>query len=278
MATCYRHPGRETNVSCSNCGRPICPDCMTSTPVGMRCPECARQRTKVHRAPAGIGSGAAPVTVALIVINVLAYLAEMAGGGANPVEGGGSVVIDFGLFGPAVDDGEWYRIVTGGFLHAGLIHLGFNMLALYFLGYLLEPAIGPWRFIAVYFVSLLGGAFGALVLDPRELTVGASGAVFGLMSASFIVARNRGMDELATQIGFFVIINLIFTFSISNISIGGHIGGLIAGALAAMAIAVGERRGRDGRLLEWGGLVALGVAAVAGCMIAAAESVPAGFG
>ncbi len=278
MATCYRHPGRETNVSCSNCGRPICPDCMTSTPVGMRCPECARQRTTVHRSPSGIGAGAAPVTVALIVINVLAYLAEMAGGGANPVEGGGSVIVDFGLFGPAVDDGEWYRIVTGGFLHAGLIHLGFNMLALYFLGYLLEPAIGPRRFIAVYFVSLLGGAFGALLLDPLELTVGASGAVFGLMAAAFIVARNRGLNELASQIGFFVIINLVFTFSISNISIGGHIGGLIAGGLAAMAIAVGERRGRDGRLLEWGGLVALGIVAVVGCMIAAAESVPAGFG
>jgi membrane associated rhomboid family serine protease len=212
------------------------------------------------------------------VINVLAYLAEMAGGGANPVEGGGSVIVDFGLFGPAVDDGEWYRIVTGGFLHAGLIHLGFNMLALYFLGYLLEPAIGPWRFIAVYFVSLLGGAFGALLLDPRELTVGASGAVFGLMAAGFIVARNRGLNELASQIGFFVIINLVFTFSISNISIGGHIGGLIAGGLAAMAIAVGERRGGDGRLLEWGGLVALGILAVVGCMIAAAESVPSGFG
>jgi membrane associated rhomboid family serine protease len=278
MATCYRHPGRETNVSCSNCGRPICPDCMTSTPVGMRCPECARQRTTVRRAPSGIGAGAAPVTVALIVINVLAYLAEMAGGGTNPVEGGGEVLRDFGLFGPAVDDGEWYRILTGGFLHAGLIHLGFNMFALYFLGYLLEPAIGPWRFIAVYFVSLLGGAFGALVLDPRELTVGASGAVFGLMAASFIVARNRGLDELASQIGFFVIINLIFTFSISNISIGGHIGGLLAGGLAALAISAGERRGRDGLLLEWGGLVALGVVAAVGCMIAAAESVPAGFG
>ena len=278
MATCYRHPDRETNVSCSNCGRPICPDCMTSTSVGMRCPECARQRTKVHRSPAGIGSGAAPVTVALIVINVLAYLGEMVGGGTNPVEGGGSVIIDFGLFGPAVDDGEWYRIVTGGFLHAGLLHLGFNMFALYFLGFLLEPAIGPWRFVAVYFVSLLGGAFGALLLDPLELTVGASGAVFGLMAAGFIVARNRGLDDLASQIGFFVIINLVFTFSISNISIGGHIGGLIAGGLAAMAIAVGERRGRDGRLVEWAGLIALGVAAVVGCMIAAAESVPAGFG
>jgi membrane associated rhomboid family serine protease len=251
---------------------------MTSTPVGMRCPECARQRTKVHRAPSGIGTGAAPVTTALIVINVIAYLAEMAGGGASAIDGGGSVLIDFGLFGPAVDDGEWYRIVTGGFLHAGLIHLGFNMLALYFLGGLLEPALGTWRFVAVYFVSLLGGSFGALLLDPRELTVGASGAVFGLMAAAFLVARNRGFDDLASQIGLFVVINLVFTFSISNISIGGHLGGLAAGGLAAMAIALGERRGREGRVLEWAALGALGAASVAGCLIAAAESVPAGFG
>ena len=98
------------------------------------------------------------------------------------------------------------------------------------------------------------------------------------MAAAFIVARNRGLDELASQIGFFVIINLVFTFSIPNISIGGHIGGLLAGGLAAMAIAVGERRGRDGLLLEWGGLLALAVVAVAGCMIAAAESVQTGVG
>jgi membrane associated rhomboid family serine protease len=251
---------------------------MTSTPVGMRCPECARERTKVHRSPSGIATGAAPVTFALIAINVSAYLAEMLGGGSSAIEGGGSVIRDFGLFGPAVENGDWYRIVTGGFLHAGLIHLGFNMLALYFLGTLLESGIGSWRFAALYFVALLGGSFGALLLDPREFTVGASGAVFGLMAAGFFVARNRGLDDLASQIGFFVIINLVFTFSIPNISIGGHLGGLAAGALAALAIAAGERRGAEGRLVEWGAMLGLAAAAVVGCMIAAAESVPAGFG
>jgi membrane associated rhomboid family serine protease len=273
MPACYRHPGRETNVRCSNCDRPICPDCMTSTPVGMRCPECARERTKVHRAPAGLATGAAPVTFALIAINVAAYLAEMLGGGSSAIEGGGSVIRDFGLFGPFVDDGEWYRIVTGGFLHAGLLHLGFNMFALYFLGTLLEPAIGPWRFAGLYFVALLGGSFGALLLDPRELTVGASGAVFGLMSAAFIMARHRGFEELAGQIGIYVIINLVFTFSIPNISIGGHLGGLAAGGLVALAMAASERRGREGRVLEWGAILALGAASMVGCIIAAAGSV-----
>jgi membrane associated rhomboid family serine protease len=251
---------------------------MTSTPVGMRCPECARDRTRVHRSPSGITSGSAPVTYALIAINVIAYLAELMGGGANPVDGGGSVIRDFGLFGPAVEDGDWYRIVTGGFLHAGLLHLGFNMLALYFLGQLLEPGIGSWRFAAIYGVSLLGGSFGALLLDPTEFTVGASGAVFGLMAAAFIIARNRGMDELASQIGLFVVINLVFTFSIPNISIGGHLGGLAAGGLAALAIAAGERRGREGLAIEAGALAALAIVAVVGCFIAAADSVPSGFG
>jgi membrane associated rhomboid family serine protease len=102
--------------------------------------------------------------------------------------------------------------------------------------------------------------------------------VFGLMAAAFIIARNRGLDDLASQIGFFVIINLVFTFSIPNISIGGHIGGLVAGGLAAMAIGYGERRGSDGRLLEWGAMVALGAVAVAGSLVAAADSVPTGLG
>ncbi len=278
MPACYRHPGRETNVGCSNCGRPICPDCMTSTPVGMRCPECARDRTRVVRTPSGAGSRAAPVTFALIVINVIAYVAEMLGGGSSAFEGGGSLIADFGLFGPAVDDGEWYRIVTGGFLHAGLLHLGFNMFALYFLGNLLEPATGPWRFAGIYFVSLLGGSFGALLLDPLEFTVGASGAVFGLMAAAFVMARNRGLDDLASQIGLFVVLNLVITFSVPNISVGGHLGGLVAGGLAALAVTAGERRGRDGRVMEWAVIAALGVIAIVGCMIAAADSVPTGLG
>ena len=278
MAACYRHPSRETNVGCSNCGRPICPDCMTSTPVGMRCPDCARDRTRVVRAPSGLAGGTAPVTYGLIALCVLAYLAELLGGGTSAIEGGGSVIRDFGLFGPAVDGGEPYRIVTSAFLHAGLLHLAFNMLALYFLGTLLEPAIGHARFAAIYFVSLLGGGFGALLLDPLELTVGASGAVFGLMAAAFLIARDRGLDDLASQIGFFVVINLVFTFSIPNISVGGHLGGLAAGGLAALALAAAGRRGRDGQALEWGALALIAVVAVAGSLIAAAASVPSGVG
>src|SRR4051794_25324598 len=151
--TCYRHPNRETGVSCSSCGKPICPECMTPTPVGMRCPECAGQRTKVTRGvPAG---GSAfdqfPATLVLIAINVIAFLIEVGSGSGGIGEIQSSVIGDFGLRGISVADGEWYRLLTSGFLHAGLIHIGFNMFLLFILGRLLEPAIGTPRFIALYF-------------------------------------------------------------------------------------------------------------------------------
>src|SRR6476661_8662658 len=161
--TCYRHPSRETGVSCSSCGKPICPQCMTPTPVGMRCPECAGQRTRVTRGVPGPGAGALgafPATVALIAINVVVYLIEVAGGSggltkAIPITG---IVNDLGLRGISVSEGEWYRLLTSGFLHADLLHIGFNMFFLFILGRLLEPAIGTPRFLALYFASLLAGS------------------------------------------------------------------------------------------------------------------------
>jgi membrane associated rhomboid family serine protease len=269
MAVCYRHPNRETNVSCSNCGRPICPDCMTVTPVGMRCPECSRERTQVRRIAPGLQAGKAPATYTLIAINVVAFLAELATGTGAGFGAGGSVITDAGLNGPAVADGDWWRIVTAGFLHAGILHVAFNMYVLFVLGTLLEPGIGTARFLGVYFVSLLAGSFGALLLSPNEITVGASGAIFGLMSAAFIVARHRGIEQLAGQIALFIGINLLFTFGVSGISIGGHLGGLIGGALAGLLVVVSERRARRPVELEALGMVALATISVAGCLAVA---------
>jgi membrane associated rhomboid family serine protease len=270
MAVCYRHPSRETNVSCSNCGRPICPDCMTVTPVGMRCPECAQQRTQVRRLSTGLRAGTAPATYVLIAINVAAFLAELAtGANAGVGRGGGSVIDHAALFGPAVADGDWWRIVTAGFLHAGILHIAFNMYVLFVLGTLLEPGIGTPRFLGVYFVSLLAGSFGALLLSPNELTVGASGAIFGLMAAAFIVARHRGIEQLAGQIALFIGINLLFTFGVSGISIGGHLGGLVGGALAGLLIVFSERRARRPVELEALGMLALAVISVAGSLAVA---------
>ena len=233
MEVCYRHPDRETGVSCSNCGRPICPECMTSTSVGMRCPECAGDRQRVIR---GVRRSDEPaLTYLLIGINVAVALGSLLGGAGAAGRGlGRSSIIDQGaLFGPAIADGEVYRIVTSGFLHAGLAHLFFNMFSLYILGSLLEPAIGRARFAAIYFVSLLAGSFGALVLQPNSLTVGASGAIFGLMGAAIVVMRNRGINPMESGLGLWLGLNLLITFTIPGISIGGHIGGLIGGALAA---------------------------------------------
>ncbi|HEX8958432.1 MAG TPA: rhomboid family intramembrane serine protease [Solirubrobacterales bacterium] len=242
--TCYRHPNRETGVSCSSCGRPICPDCMTPTPVGMRCPECASQRTRVTRGAAAFGGSVhAPATFALIALNVAAFLAEIAGGGGGLASGSGSTVIgEFGLRGTSVANGEWYRLVSGGFMHAGLFHIAFNMFALFILGRLLEPAIGTPRFVALYFASLFAGAFGALALtSPAQVTVGASGAIFGLFGAAFVIARGRGLNAIASQLGFLLLINLAFTFGVPGISVGGHLGGLAGGLLCALVIVAGER-------------------------------------
>ena len=276
MATCYRHPDRETNVACSNCGRPICPDCMTSTSVGMRCPECSRQRTQVRNPTGMAGRADAPATYVLIGLCVAAFVAEIARGGASSLDGGGQLIVDGGLSAGFVADGEYYRLVTSAFLHAGLLHIGFNMFALYILGTLLEPAIGTPRFVGVYAVSVLGGALGALMLDPHELTVGASGGIFGLMSAGFLIARHRGLDQLASQIGFFVVINLVISFSVPNISLGGHLGGLVGGGLAALLITQLEhRRVANAKLLEAAGMVALCAIAIVGAILVAEAATPA---
>jgi membrane associated rhomboid family serine protease len=267
--TCYRHPGRETGVSCSSCGRPICPDCMTPTPVGMRCPECASQRTRVVR---GVGQEEGfsrfPATYVLIALNVIAFLVEIAAGQGGFRSVGGSVALDFGLYGPFVAEGELYRLLTSGFLHASIIHIGFNMFLLYFLGRLLEPALGTPRFLALYFASLLAGSFGALVVEPNGLTVGASGAIFGLAGATFVIARGRGMDALAGQIGFLILFNLLFSFVAPRISVGGHVGGLIGGVLCALAIVASERGTLGGarRPAEFLAMAAVAVASALGAI------------
>jgi membrane associated rhomboid family serine protease len=265
--TCYRHPDRETRVSCSSCGRPICPECMTPTPVGMRCPECASQRTRVVRNPTGTPSGfeAFPATMVLIAINVVVFLVEIAQGAGGFYELGISrFMANFGLYGPSVAEGEWYRLVTNGFLHAGIIHIGFNMLLLFFLGRLLEPALGTWRFLALYFASLLAGSLGALILEPNSLGLGASGAIFGLAGATFVIARGRGMEALAGQVGFLIVFNLIFSFASPNISIGAHVGGLIGGVICAGTIVAGEKGmfGRNRLPLEMAAMVAVAVVSV----------------
>jgi len=245
---------------------------MTPTPVGMRCPECARQRTRVTR---GVGEASlangAPATFVLIALNVAVFLAEVATGHGGLGTITSSLIPEFGLFGPSVADGEWYRLLTCAFLHAGLFHIAGNMILLFFLGRILEPGIGTPRFLAVYFVSLFAGSFGALLLSPDSLSVGASGAVFGVLAATFVIARGRGIDALASSVGILILLNLAFSFGVRGISVGAHLGGLIAGGLCALLILAGERGmlGPRNQPMELLAMAAIGFFAIASAIAVA---------
>jgi membrane associated rhomboid family serine protease len=268
MEVCYRHKNRETGVHCSNCGRPICPDCMTSTSVGMRCPECATHRTRARTMAST--SDEPMLTYLLIGINVLVFLGG-ALGGASATGGGGlggsTLLTEGALSRDAVADGEYWRLVTSGFLHSGLFHLLFNMLSLWILGSIIEPAVGTWRFAVIYFVSLLCGSFGALLMSPDSITVGASGAIFGLLASAAVVAWNRGFSLMESGLGIWIGLNLLITFTVPNISVGGHVGGLIGGAIVTLLLVELPERIRVPSLLPTAASVALGVAAVAGSIV-----------
>jgi membrane associated rhomboid family serine protease len=238
---------------------------MTPTPVGMRCPECMRERTRVtHGAAAFGGSVRAPATYALIAINVAVFLAQIGTGHGGVGENSSSLITEFGLFGPSVASGEWYRLFTSAFIHGGLLHILGNMLILYFLGQVLEPAIGTPRFVVVYLVSLFAGSFGALLLSPDALSYGASGAVFGVLGAAFVIARGRRVDALASTIGVLILFNLAISFGVPGISIGAHLGGLVAGVACAFVILAGERGmlGRRSLPAELAVMIAIGVVAI----------------
>ncbi len=195
--------------------------------------------------PARSGTGSellqeAPLTVALIAVNIVVYILQRRGadvvvlmnsgttGGAQPVQG--SVDGHYGLWGPMVSSGEWWRLLTSGFLHASPLHIGSNMLALFFIGRGLEPVLGALRFGLIYAVSLAAGSLGVMILEPGALSIGASGAIFGLMGAYLVLARARGISVMQSGIGPVILLNLAITFTIPGISKGAHIGGLIGGA------------------------------------------------
>jgi membrane associated rhomboid family serine protease len=231
---------------------------MTTTPVGMRCPECAKQRTRAVRLRT---MAAQPrVTYGLIAANAIAFLAER---GQLSLTGDNlhGTVVEKGVLAryPVANGHEYWRLVTSGFLHVDLIHIGFNMYLLYVLGLMLEPALGSIKFATIYFTALLAGSFGALFATSSP-SLGASGAVFGLMGAAAVELRARRMSIMESGIGVLIVINLALSFTVSNISVGAHIGGLIGGALAGLAIRTADDRHRS----------ALGILA---CLVLAAFAV-----
>jgi membrane associated rhomboid family serine protease len=277
LPTCYRHPDRETGLSCSECGRPICTECMTAAPVGLRCPEHATNRRslsaktvrrRVLVAPQRRASSTpALVTRILIALNIAVYLiTAMQGAGLN--NPGGSLFANWALDGPDVAQGDWWRLITAAFLHANIIHIGFNMLALWWFGAPVEEYLGRLRFVGLYVVSGLAGSAGALVAAPAIYTVGASGAIFGILGAMLILewqATGRIGGNALTLIVINLAIGYAYNGAGGNISIGGHVGGLIGGILATLAFArYGRGHAAYGRL---------GLAGVAGLVVVAVASV-----
>jgi len=281
---CYRHPDRATGLSCSECGRPICEDCMTVAPVGLRCPDHAGGAVRrgagagrvsshrrilgdrvVVRAPtARLSRTTAPVTVTLIAVNVVIYLITVVqGNGLNAP--GGALWNKFILWGPYVEQGQWWRLITAAFLHASILHIGFNMLALWWFGAAVESYLGSVRFAGLYLVGGLAGSAGALIQSPTTPVVGASGAIFAVLG-SMLILEWQTTGRLGGNAMTLIVINLALGFYLANVSIGGHIGGLIGGILATLAFARwGKGHAAYGRLGIAGivGLVAVAVVSVA---------------
>lgn len=277
MAACYRHPNRETGLSCSVCERPICTDCATFAAVGIRCPEHSGKPQGVEKVTRTVrrahyeGSGAL-VTRALIAINIIVYLATVAtGGGINANRG---TIYEHGvLFGPSVASGDYWRLLSSAFMHYGPFHLGMNMLVLWFVGAPLEERMGRGRFLLLYLVAGLAGAAGAILVSPCALTAGASGAIFGLFGAGLVLER-QGISIFGSWLYTVIIINLALTFGASGISIGGHIGGLIGGILAMLGLSrFGRTHALYGRagVLGYATLLAVGAASVVLAILAAPQ-------
>ena len=228
-ATCTRHPDRAAAVACQRCDKPICPSCMTSASVGFHCPDClqsgAQRTVPVRRA------GDPVATKVIIGLNVAAFVASVIFSGNAR---GTDAWLRFGDATMAVAAGEWWRVITGAFLHDGVFHLGMNMLFIWVFGSALEQRLGKAGFVALYSASLMGGALGVVWLsNPLGITVGASGAGFGLMGALVVLQITQRTNLWSSGLGGLVMLNLIITFAFrSSISVGGHLGGFAAGILA----------------------------------------------
>jgi Uncharacterized membrane protein (homolog of Drosophila rhomboid) len=289
VPVCYRHADRETYVRCSRCDRPICPDCMNEAAVGHQCPECVaegRRTQRQARTTFGAARGAGQsgyATITLIAVNILMLLLSvtsaknsgnaLAGGqGFGGLLGGGTPLLEqLGVIGECqlqdgrvvpcgVADGEYYRLFTAMFMHFGIIHLLMNMWALWILGRPLEAWFGSARFLGIYLVCGLGGNVAAYVFQPYALSAGASTAIFGLFAVLFVALRRMRLST--SSVLPIIIINLIFTVSVPGISIAGHLGGLVTGAVIGAGVAYAPLRNRT--LIQAGTL--LGAVALLGLL------------
>lgn len=303
VPVCYRHPSRETYLRCSRCDRPICPSCMHDATIGHQCPECVAEGRRGQRtARTAFGGTLAGrhghVTMALIGLNVAVAVVVVIIGGTQAAGGGGwggllggitpahiwggmitgepGVLIRYGddgrLVGTAagVVNGDYYRLLTSMFLHYGIFHLLLNMYALWIVGGALEPLLGRARFLSLYLISGIGGGVATYLFAGQEtISAGASGAVFGLFAAFYILMRRLGRDT--SMITMVLIVNLVLTFLVPNISIWGHLGGLVTGGLIALGLAYAPARNRAPVQLA-----AIGAVAVLLLLLTAARTVALG--
>jgi membrane associated rhomboid family serine protease len=255
---CYRHPDRATGIRCTRCERPICTECMIAAPVGFQCPECVAGAAAQTRQATTIAGGALigrpMVTYTLIGINLAVFLVQFTVG-INAVAG------DYGMWpvGIAVG-GEWWRLVTAAFLHGSFLHIAFNMYVLFALGPTLERILGHSRYLILYVLAAIGGGVASYVFsDMRTVSVGASGAIFGLMGALVVAGRRLRYD--VTQVLVLLGINVVIGFIASGVDWRAHLGGLVTGALVAAIMVLPSPRHR--MAVQVGGILALlGVMAV----------------
>ncbi len=235
MATCFHHTDRETGRACTRCGRPACPDCLIQASVGSQCFECVKRGApkKTVRIRQTLQRDPLLATKLIIGVTVGAFL--LVGLRDGGVDGTGTTADRLALFGPLVRD-EWWRLLSYSLVHYGLLHIGSNLLMLWIVGRVLEPGTGPVRFATIYVVSVLGGAAGALIATPHSPIGGASGGVFGVAAAATLLLHRQGIRFWDAGFGPLLLINLALGLFVSNISLGGHIGGLVAGALTAEAM------------------------------------------
>ena len=238
-AVCVRHPDRATALTCARCERPACPACLREASVGHQCVDCVAEGPRGARRGvtiAGARPGGRPVaTPILVALNIAVFAWTVVTSGSVGDNARAPLFDEWALVPGAVADGEWWRLLTGGFLHFGPIHLLFNMMALWVIGRDVEPALGRGRFLAVYLVSLLGGSAAVMLLTaPGANVAGASGAVFGLMGALAVLLRRLRIPM--GQVGGLIAVNLAITFLLPGISVAGHLGGLLTGVVATAAL------------------------------------------
>jgi membrane associated rhomboid family serine protease len=267
--TCFHHRDRATGRACTRCGRPACPECLIQASVGSQCFECVRAATpaRAERARQWVRTTSTRpwVTQLLVAGTLIAYVVISLLDGR--FDGRGRTSFDLAVFGPAVHDGDYYRLLTNAIVHYGPVHIAFNMFVLYQVGVFLEPGTGHARLAVLYVVSVLGGAAGALVLDPHVYTGGASGGVFGLAAAATLALSRQGVRFSQTTWGPLIVINFVFGFFIGGVSIGGHLGGIVGGVLGTEAMLQARRLGRP--WLGYLGAAAVGALAVSVALWAA---------